>query len=447
MALLDRGTSDSPTQVVSDSISSERRSAIVTAAARVAPAVVSVNVVRRQRRVATSIWEQFFVPRGSEQLVQGFGSGFTITSDGLVITNQHVIKDADQIIVTTDHGIDYEATVLGEDPFTDIAVLQIDASELTPAVLGRSSSLQIGEWVVAVGNPYAYLLGNTDPTVTAGVVSAIGRDLLPASDDAGLYVGMIQTDAAINPGNSGGPLANALGEVVGVNSSIFSSSGGSVGIGFAIPIERALRVADELRRYGMVRRSWIGLDVVGPDRLGDWKRAGGLEVLRVVEGSPADRAGLRAGDIIVHAAGQDIRTFLDWEAVKLDVGPGDRVELDFARENRRRSTTLEIEDLPTSRAERVAALGDMELITLTPAIRQERNIHQEHGALIYDMGEDLQQRTGLRPGDLIFGINRQRIESADQLNEIFSRIRGTRTVIRLSIERSGSFFYTDLLVR
>ncbi len=429
----------------SDSISGSRRSAIVTAAARVAPAVVSVNVVRRQRRVARTVWEQFFVPRGSE-LVQGFGSGFTVTIDGLVITNQHVIEDADEIVVTTTDGVDYEATLLGEDPFTDIAVLQIDGDGLAIAPLGRSRDLDIGEWVVAIGNPYAYLLGNTDPTVTAGVVSAVGRDLIPASDDAGLYVGMIQTDAAINPGNSGGPLVNALGEVVGVNSSIFSNSGGSIGIGFAIPIERALRVADELREYGAVRRAWVGLDVAGPDRLGDWKRAGGLEIVRVAEDSPADRAGLRGGDVIIEAANQNIRTFLDWEAVKLDVGPGDRVAIDYLRGNRQLTTTLDVEDLPTSRAERVSALGDMELITLTPAIRQERNIQREHGALIFNLGDNLRQRTGLRPGDLIFAINRQLIEDADEVTEIFRSVRGN-TLIRLFVERGGSMFIRDLYVR
>jgi len=406
-----------------------------------------VNIVRRERRVARSVWDQFFVPRGSEQLVQGFGSGFTITSDGLVITNQHVIKGADEIVVTTIDGVDYEATLLGEDPFTDIAVLQIDGHDLATVTLGSSTDLAIGEWVVAIGNPYAYLLGNTDPTVTAGVVSAVGRDLIPASDDAGLYVGMIQTDAAINPGNSGGPLANALGEVVGVNSSILSSSGGSVGIGFAIPIERAIRVANELRRYGVVRRAWVGIDVTGPDRLGDWKRAGGLEIVRVAEESPADQAGLHAGDVIVEAANQKVKTFLDWEAVKLDVGPGDRIEIEYVRDNRRRTTALEVQELPTEQAERVSALGDMELITLTPAIRQERNIQQEHGALIYDLGEDLQQRTGLRPGDLIYGINRQRIESADEVDDILRRVRGTGRVIRLFLERGGTVFFTDLYVR
>ncbi|PYO26136.1 MAG: peptidase, partial [Gemmatimonadetes bacterium] len=252
-----------------------RQTAIVTAAARLAPAVVSVNVLRRERRLAQDPFDLFFMPRGADQVVEGYGSGFIISSDGVVITNQHVTQGAEQIVVTMRDGRDFGAKILGEDPQTDIAVLKLDGTGLPTASLGKSTDLLIGEWVVAVGNPFAYLLGNAEPTVTAGVVSAVGRNLLPSEGQSGIYVGMIQTDAAINPGNSGGPLANALGEVVGVNSSIFTSSGGSVGIGFAIPIERALRVADELRRFGKVRRAWVGLEVAGAEDLGGWKRAGG----------------------------------------------------------------------------------------------------------------------------------------------------------------------------
>src|SRR6266567_6759965 len=269
-----------------------RQTAIVTAAARLAPAVVSVNVLRRERQLPQDPFDLFFMPRGAEQVVEGYGSGFIISPDGVVITNQHVTEGAEQIVVTMRDGRDFAAKILGEDPLTDIAVLKLDAAGLPTAPLGKSTDLLIGEWVVAVGNPFAYLLGNAEPTVTAGVVSAVGRNLLPSEGQSGIYVGMIQTDAAINPGNSGGPLANALGEVVGVNSSIFTSSGGSVGIGFAIPIERALRVADELRRSGTVRRAWVGLDVAGADDLRGWKRVGGLRVTQVAANGPAARAGV-----------------------------------------------------------------------------------------------------------------------------------------------------------
>src|SRR3989441_7335855 len=273
-----------------------RQTAIVTAASRLAPAVVSVNVLRRERQLPQDPFDLFFMPRGSEQVVEGYGSGFMISPDGVVITNQHVTQGAEQIVVTTREGRDFPAKILGEDPLTDIAVLKVDGSGLPTAPLGKSTDLLIGEWVVAVGNPFAYLLGNTEPTVTAGVVSAVGRNLLPSQGQSGIYVGMIQTDAPINPGNSGGPLANALGEVVGVNSSIFTSSGGSVGIGFAIPIERALRVSDELRRFGKVRRAGGGLDVAGAEDLRGGERGGGLRGTQGAAGGPAGPAGGVVGD-------------------------------------------------------------------------------------------------------------------------------------------------------
>ena len=431
---------------LTDSIQSSRYSAIVTAAARVAPAVVSVNVTRRTTRSPRTAWELFFTPRGSEQVVEGFGSGFVITSDGIVITNQHVAAGAQEIFVTTRDGIDYEAELLGEDPLTDIAVLRIEGDNLPTAPLGSSSDLVIGEWVIAIGNPYSYLLGNSEPTVTAGVVSAVGRDLIPSGENSGIYVGMIQTDAAINPGNSGGPLINALGEVVGVNASIFSNTGGSVGIGFAIPIERALRVADELSRFGEVRRSWMGLDVAGSDELRNWKRAVGLEVTEVAPDSPADRAGLREGDVLVSADRHSTRTFLDWEAIKLDVGPGDSVNVTYRRRGRDSQTVVVVENLPTTSAERISTLGDIELITLTPAIRQERSFEFENGALIYQIGGPARRSTGLRAGDLIVQINRQRITRAEQVTEIFNQYQGRRAPIRVYVERDGNVRFTDFYV-
>ena len=313
-----------PEAVANQAVTTSRRTALVDAAARVAPAVVSVNVVKRERQEPENPWDFFFMPRGAERVVQGLGSGFIISSDGVIITNQHVTAGADSIVVTLRDGRDFPATLRGEDPLTDIAVLKIDAAGLPTAPLGKSSDLMIGEWVVAIGNPFGYLLGNTEPSVTVGVVSAVGRNLLPNSDQPGVYVHMIQTDASINPGNSGGPLVNALGQVVGVNSSIFSNTGGSIGMGFAIPIERALRVADELARYGAVRRAWLGLDVAGSEDLSAWRHLGGVRVTRVAAGGPAARAGIAVGDVLVGADDEQLRTFLDWEAVKLDVEPATR---------------------------------------------------------------------------------------------------------------------------
>lgn len=432
-------------QARTDAIAASRETAIVQAAARVAPAVVSVNVLRRERQLPQTPWDFFFVPRGYERLVQGLGSGFIISSDGLVITNQHVVQGAEQIVVTTREGVDYEARLLGEDPLTDIAVLQIDARGLPTVPIGSSQDLMIGEWVIAIGNPYGYLLGNTEPSVTAGVVSAVGRNLLPTGEQPGFYVGMIQTDASINPGNSGGPLANARGEVVGVNSSIFSNTGSSIGIGFAIPIERALRVAEELRRYGEVRRAWLGLDVAGAEELREWKRSGGLRVTRVARGGPAARAGIEPGDVLVAGAGKRLRTFLDWEAVKLDLSPGDSLTVVLRRAGRERRVKLVVEDLPTARAPRVSALGDMELVTVTPAIQQERGLSRARGALIYRIGEETQLATGLQAGDVILQINRIPIETAEDARRAFQA--AGRSAVRVWFERDGQLGFTDFYLR
>jgi len=423
-----------------------RQTAIVTAAARLAPAVVSVNVLRRERQLPQDPFDLFFMPRGSEQVVEGYGSGFVISPDGVVITNQHVTQGAEQIVVTTRDGRDFPAQIQGEDPLTDIAVLKVDGTDLPTAPLGKSTDLLIGEWVVAVGNPFAYLLGNTEPTVTAGVVSAVGRNLLPSQGQSGIYVGMIQTDAPINPGNSGGPLANALGEVVGVNSSIFTSSGGSVGIGFAIPIERALRVADELRRFGKVRRAWVGLDVAGAEDLRGWKRVGGLRVTQVAAGGPAGRAGVVVGDVLVSARGRRLRTFLDWEAVMLDTGPGDTLTVSFRHGGESKSARLAVTDFPTTLAEKVAVLGGMKVVTVTPAVRAERNIQSDHGALIYDLPDEMQEATGLQSGDVILQINRVRVSSADDLRRAFAATAGAGAV-SVWFERSGRLERTAFYVR
>jgi serine protease Do len=414
-----------------------RQTAIVDAAAKVSPAVVSVNVLKRSRQVTRDPFDFFFVPRESERTVEGFGSGFVVSRDGIVITNQHVTEGADQIVVTMRDGRDYPAKLLGEDPLTDIAVLKIEGTNLPTTPLGASNDLQIGEWVVAIGNPYAYLLGNSEPTVTAGVVSAVGRNLLPSRGQTGVYVGMIQTDAAINPGNSGGPLCNALGHVIGVNSSIFSNTGGSVGIGFAIPIERALRVAEELRRFGKVRRAWVGLDVASAQDLRAWKTTGGLKVGEVANGGPAHRAGVSSGDILIEAGGRKLRTFLDWEAVLLDTGPGDTLVVRSKRGSRDQTARMVVVDLPTSVAQQVAVLGDLKVITLSAAVRQERGVQVDQGVLIADLGIESQRATGLQPGDVIFQVNRQKVSDAEELERLFNAAKGANA-ITVWFERRGN---------
>jgi serine protease Do len=321
----------------------------------------------------------------------------------------------------------------------------VDRRGLPAVTTGRSTDLMIGEWVVALGNPYAYMLGNAEPTVTVGVVSATGRNILPSGDQTGLYFDMIQTDAAINPGNSGGPLTNALGEVIGVNSSIFSNSGGSVGLGFAIPIERALRVADEIIKNGTVRRAWVGLEVQGASAMRDWKSAGGVTVASVAPGGPAAKAGLARGNVLMTANGRRLRNYLDWEAVKLDLHVGDAITVEVRNGRDSTSRRIVTGDLPTVTAEKYTVLESLELVNVTPAIRSERNIRSEQGVLIFKLAPEVARATGLQEGDVILAINRTPVRTAAQVQELLNVRPGE--VIRVYLERDGQITFTDLVFR
>jgi serine protease Do len=420
-------------------VGAERHSAISVAAARVAPAVVSVNVVRRERAVPNDFFSQFMFPGGYVQRVEGLGSGFIVSADGLIITNQHVVAGADSIVVTLRDGRDFQARLLGEDARTDIAVVKIEGERFPVAPIGRSADLDIGDWVVAIGNPYGYVLGNSEPSVTAGVVSALRRSVLPSDDQAGLYVDMIQTDAAINPGNSGGPLVDAVGQVVGVNSFILTQSGGNVGLGFAIPIERAMRVARDLRAYGRVRRGWTGIEVNESAGDGSWRRQRGIRIKSVAEGGPGALAGLQPGDVIMRAGDRPVRNFLDWEAALLDLGVGDSLRVAARRGEDIRLATLRAVELPSERATRVS-LGDLQLITVTPAIQAERQLGVGRGALIVTAGP----ASALQAGDVVLQIDNIKIVSAEQVKQVIAYYRGKGWPMRFVLLRGGDIIYTDL---
>ena len=419
----------------------DRRTPIVEAARRVTPSVVSVNVIRRQRVGPRSFFEDFFAPFGTEREVAGLGSGFAIAEGGYVLTNAHVVQGAIEIVVSTVEGGDHPAELIGSDELSDVALLQVNA-EIPVPQFGDSDDLVIGEPAIAIGNPFGYLLSNAEPTVTAGVISGTGRHILPGAlsgsggDEQTIYADMIQTDASINPGNSGGPLVNAEGQVIGVNSAIFSRTGGSQGLGFAIPINRALRIADQLRDGGRVRRPWVGIDV-GPTESDRSGRRRGATILRVAPGSPADRAELTKGMELVAVQGRDVKSPLDWEAELFNVAPGDEISLTLldGRGNER-EVILPVEDLPSLRADRVEVLEGLELITLTPAIRVERGLRNEQGALIVSVSDYVSQRTGLMRGDLIFAINRRRVSSADEVAELLSYLAGRGGIV-VYYERDG----------
>ncbi|MDX1646081.1 MAG: trypsin-like peptidase domain-containing protein [Longimicrobiales bacterium] len=419
---------------VAQSLDESRATAIVRATARVAPAVVSINVLRTSRIRPRSIWESLYLPPGAERRSAGFGSGVIVSEDGIVLTNDHVIAGASRISVTLPDGRDLDAEVVGTDPVADIAVLRIRGDDLPTAPVGTVKGLMIGEWAIAIGNPLGNYVGDSEPTVTAGVVSAIDRNIAPTSDDSGFYFGMIQTDAAINPGNSGGALVNAAGEVVGINASIISRSGGSEGLGFAIPIDRALQIAQDFREYGEVRRAWVGVDVE-PVEADAWGRTRGVRIARIAEGSPADLAGLRVGDRLLVANGRALTAPLDWEGVLLDLRAGDLLELGL--QERQGPVEVRAVAYPSLTASRVTLFQDIELISVTPQIQLERGLTNERGALIADISDELSAQLGLRRGDVIVQMNRTRIQTADDAARFFESLPGRQGRIVVWVERNG----------
>ncbi len=344
-----------------DDVDVSRRNAIVQAIEKASPAVLSINVVETQAEIPPvfrDFWEFFDVPaprhRMRNRRVDSVGSGFLLDREGHILTNYHVLEGASAIAsVTLSDGRDLNAEIVGVDPRTDLALLKAEGADLPFAVLGESGDLYIGEWVIAIGNPFGPLISDPQPTVSVGVVSAKDRRLSPSiGGGERLYQKMIQTDAAINPGNSGGPLVNAKGQVIGVNTMIFSRSGGNVGLGFAIPIDRARRVVAEIKRYGRRRDPWAGFkveDVV--DLRADFARQQGILidhgclVVNILRDCPAYAAGLRPGDVIIGIAGQSVVRSSDIDFAIWDHFVGDAIALDIDRQGERKTLTFVLEEL------------------------------------------------------------------------------------------------------
>jgi serine protease Do len=345
-----------------------------------------------------------------EQAVHGTGSGFIIDPSGIILTNAHVVKDATDVTVKLTERREYRAKVLGADPKTDIAVLKIDAKDLPTVKLGSTRDLQVGEWVLAIGSPFGF-----ENSVTAGVVSAKGRTL---PDGSG--VNFIQTDVAVNPGNSGGPLFNSRGEVVGINSQIYSRSGGYQGVSFAIPIELAQRIEQQIVAGGKVDHPRLGVMVQDVNQaLADsfnLKSPEGALVARVEPGSPADQAGLKSGDVIRSVNGQPIVSSGDLTAQVMMMRSGDKVSLDVLRQGHPTAITAQLSgDQGKDKAQadagpaRQGKLG----LALRPLDPQERSAAGLDGGLVVEQASGPAQRAGVQPGDVVLSVNGVPAKSVD----------------------------------
>lgn len=342
----------------SESVEVSRQTALVRAAKRVGPATVSISAAKTRVVRADPFRDEFFErffrghfpDRVYREPYESFGSGVIVDPDGYILTNEHVVGGASDVRVTLTDGREFQARVLGDDSRFDLAVLKIEGEDLPVAKLGDSDDLLIGEWVVAIGNPFGHFLNDPHPTVTAGVVSALHRDVLAGNESDAIYKDMIQTDAAINPGNSGGPLVNSVGEVVGINSFIFTVSGGSQGVGFAIPINMARLIINELIEYGRVRDVWVGMRVqdLSPSlaRNLDLPVVKGVLTSFVEPGSPADRAGIEIGDIVTAVNGEEVAGVRQARRAIFGSRVGDTITLTVLRDGEPLDFDIKLEEVP-----------------------------------------------------------------------------------------------------
>jgi serine protease Do len=394
-------------------------------AKKATPVVVNISTSsqRPARAGSNDPIEEFFnrffgetTPR--ENNLRSLGSGILITKDGEILTNYHVVRYADTIKVKLADQTEYEARLVGKDDRTDLALIKVRKSggNLPFAKLGASASLEVGDWVMAIGNPFGL-----EHTVTAGIVSAKGRVI-----GAGPYDNFIQTDASINPGNSGGPLINAVGEVVGVNSAIFSQSGGNVGIGFAIPIDSAKKVIEQLRKNGRVVRGWLGVraqDVTPAmaQSLGLTRSPAEMAVVtEVTENSPAAESGVKNGDIIVEFNGKPVPKSHDFPAVIAETPPGQRITLKILREKKEQALAVKIGELPEENdpnlqlEARDAELG-LRVQRITPDATRRLGLTITRGVLVVEVQPgspaDL---VGIEPADVIREVNQRAVNNVKE---------------------------------
>ena len=372
-------------------------------------------------------------PQKREFKRTSLGSGVIVTTDGYILTNNHVVEDADEINVTLSTFEEYEATIIGRDPKSDVALIKINPNHDLPAVsFGDSDDLKVGEWVLAIGNPFGL-----QQTVTAGIVSAKGRSINNES-----YGNFIQTDASINPGNSGGPLFNLKGEMVGVNTAIFSRTGGNIGIGFAIPVNMAKNVFAQLKETGKVARGWLGVMIqqVTADLAKSFnlERPIGALVGQVIPDSPAAKAGLQSGDVIISYNGKEVSQMTMLPAMVASTEVGSKAKIELIRDGKKMDITVEIGILEEEEAVLAGTetgtskkLG-MTVQELTPKLAESLGIEETEGLIITDVDPDSSAaEAGILRGDIILEINREKVADVAQYKKALQAAENKKSVLLL----------------
>ena len=387
-------------------------------------------------------FERFFgqqprpsVPRENSRPVVSTGSGFIISSDGYLLTNNHVVEDADEVKVSLGDRREYKAEIIGTDPRSDVAVLKIDAEDLPTLKIGKSEKLRVGEWVVAIGSPFQLRF-----SVTSGIVSAKGRSIPNGSDST--YVPFIQTDVAINPGNSGGPLFNLDGEVIGINSQIYTRSGGYMGVSFAIPIDYAMDVADQLRENGYVARGWLGVSI--QEVTSELAEALGMEipkgalVSQIIEDSPAEKSGLKEEDVILFFDGEEIFYSSDLPLTVGSIRPESKVNAMILRDGKKKTVQVTVGELPKDPA---LAFENTQQNFLGLVVENQANDNHRssvEGVLVTSVDPDgIAYESGIRRGDIIYSLARTRIENVNEFKEALSELDNQRRTT-IGISRNGN---------